>query len=123
MKPVLVGIGGVCGALCRWWLGSLLQGRQAGVFPWPTFLINVSGCFVLGLVMSILATRVPADLREPLQLALGVGFLGAYTTFSTFAFEATALLQSGAWHLAIWYIGGSVLLGMLAISAGIFLGR
>jgi len=122
-RSLAVGCGGVLGALSRFWLGTWLQGRCGGVFPWATLSINLSGCFALGILVSVVAGRVPPASQEPLQLALGVGFLGAYTTFSTFEFEALTLFRTGGAVMAAIYLGASLMLGLLAVWIGVIVGR
>ena len=89
--------------------------------PWGTFAINVSGSFAIGLIFVLLTERaaLSADLRGPLM----IGFIGSYTTFSTLALESWRMLQDGAWLTASINLGGSVLLGLLAVIAGVALGR
>jgi CrcB protein len=119
---LLVGIGGFVGSNARFvvtrWAAPLL----AVPYPLGTFLVNISGSFLLGVLGGLVATRVtPAS--DAMRLALGVGFLGAYTTFSTFELETHALLEGGAWLAAVLNITGSVFVGLLAIRAGIVLAR
>ncbi|MEN9786562.1 MAG: hypothetical protein RLZZ299_1826 [Pseudomonadota bacterium] len=111
MNPVLVAVGGAFGALARHALGQALT-RVTGA-PWSTMAVNVLGCVLLGLLAGV----VP-DGRHPLRVALGVGVLGGFTTFSTFSLETLELLRRGAWALAAWQAGGSVLLGLLGVTAG-----
>ena len=117
----MIGIGGALGALCRSWLGNSITQRAGGAFPWATLSINVSGCFLLGLLMGVLSRSVPAW-QQPLQLALGVGFLGAYTTFSTFELEILTLMRCGAWLVAAGYILCSLVLGLVAVWIGLSAG-
>jgi fluoride exporter len=115
---LLVGAGGFLGANARYvtarWVGSVVDGR----FPLGTFLINVSGSFLLGLLGGLLADRLVPH-GDHLRLALGVGFLGAFTTFSTFEYETHALLEDGAWLPALTNIFLSLFLGLLAVRAGL----
>lgn len=117
---LLVGLGGFVGSIARF-----LVGRCVGVlfdtrFPLGTFLINMSGSFLLGIVGTLVAERVwPSS--DAVRLALGIGFLGAYTTFSTFELETHALLEDGSWLLAAANMIASLLLGLLAVRAGIVL--
>src|SRR5262245_57753150 len=96
---VLVGIGGFLGANARLlvarWVGLLVDTR----FPLGTFVINISGSFLLGVVAAVVADRLPPN-ADAIRLAVGVGFLGAYTTFSTFEFETHGLLEDGSWLAA-----------------------
>ncbi len=119
---LLVGAGGFVGAMARFevgrWTGLLIETP----FPLATFLINVSGSFLLGVLGTLVAARLSVP-SETLRLALGVGFLGAFTTFSTFEYETHALLEEGSWLLAIGYVGASVSLGLFAVRAGIVVAK
>ena len=121
MRTIWVGIAGFFGAITRYALGGWLSERIGGAFPWETFIINVSGCFALGFLFTLLTERF---LPHPtLRIAVTVGFLGAYTTFSTFAFETMRLSEDGAVLLAALNIVGSVGAGLLAVYAGTWAGR
>jgi CrcB protein len=119
---LLVGVGGFLGANARFivarWVGALIDTR----FPLATFLINVSGSFVLGIIGTVVAEKVVAN-ADAVRLALGVGFLGAFTTFSTFTFETHALFEDGSWLTAAINIAASVFVGLVAVRAGIVAAR
>jgi CrcB protein len=119
---VLVGLGGFAGANARYVIakgvGSLVEGR----FPLGTFLINVSGSFLLGLLGAVIAQKALPN-SDALRLALGVGFLGAYTTFSTFEFETHALLEDGVWLTAMANMFLSLFVGLVAVRLGIVAAR
>lgn len=119
---VLVGLGGLLGANARFllsrWAGSLTDTP----FPLGTFLANVVGCFVLGAVATLATERVMPH-ADAVRLAAGVGFVGALTTFSTFEFETHALLEDGAWWLALANVVASVVGGFVALRLGVLLGR
>ena len=121
--PVIVGValGGAIGASARWLLDRLIESRSESVFPWSTFTINVTGCFLIGVVIEQLVDRhhLPAWLR----VGLVVGVLGGYTTFSTYAQEGFSLLESRDVGVALAYTAGSVVAGILAVYAGTVLGR
>jgi CrcB protein len=119
---LLVSIGGVSGALARYYLGLAIAGRWGGSFPYATLLINLSGSFVLGL-LATLAIAKPALVPPEARLLLGVGFCGAYTTFSTFGVETVTLVQQGAWGTAGLYVLLSNALGLLAAFAGVAAAR
>ena len=89
-------------------------------FPAGTLFINVSGSFLLGVLGAVVSQRISPH-SEALRLALGVGFLGAYTTFSTFSFETHALLEDGSWFAASANVAASVFLGLIAVRAGVLL--
>ncbi len=122
MRTLLIGAAGFLGAIGRYHVEGLIGRRPVGSsFPWGTLVVNVSGCFVLGLVATLLTDRF---LPHPhLRTALTVGFLGAYTTFSTFAYETLRLAEEGAGGLAALNVGLSVIVGLLAAWAGVVLGR
>ena len=121
MSLILIGLGGFAGAIARYLVDGVVSDRTGGGFPWGTLVINLSGSFLLGLLFALTAERavLPADIRGPLM----IGFLGAYTTFSTFMLESWRLVETGAWGPALVNLGGSVLLGLVAVVAGLTLGR
>lgn len=121
MALLLIGVGGFAGAVARYVVDGAVAERTGGGFPWGTLAINVSGSFVLGLLFAMSAERaiLPADIRGPLM----IGFLGAYTTFSTFMLESWRLIESGAWTLAVANLGGSIALGLVAVFLGLTVGR
>jgi CrcB protein len=119
---LLVGVGGFLGANARFLFARAVGAAIDTRFPLGTFVVNVSGSFLLGLLGAIVAGRfLPAS--DALRLALGVGFLGAYTTFSTFEFETHALLEDGLGWLAMLNIAASVFVGLIAVRAGVVVAR
>jgi fluoride exporter len=118
---VLVAVGGAAGAVARFLVDGFVTERAGGVFPWGTLVINASGSFVLGLLFALAMERgiLPAEIRPPLM----IGFLGAYTTFSTYMLESWRLVESGSVGLAIANLAGSTLIGLLAVIGGLALGR
>jgi CrcB protein len=121
MTWILIALGGASGAVTRYAVDTLVTARWGPAFPFGTLVINGSGSFLLGVLFELILERgvLPADLRAPLT----IGFLGAYTTFSTWMLESWALVEQGAWIAAVANVGGSVLLGMLALIAGLAVGR
>lgn len=117
---LLVGLGGFIGANVRFVVARLVGQLADTGFPIGTFVINVTGSFLLGVVGTLAAQRLTPH-SEAMRLALGVGFLGAYTTFSTFEFETNALVQQAAWPAAALNVGASVVVGFLALRAGVVL--
>jgi CrcB protein len=119
---ILVGVGGFVGANARFILargiGALVETR----FPLGTFVVNMSGSFLLGVLGTIIALKMMPT-SEATRLALGVGFLGAFTTFSTFEFETHALLEDGSWLLAATNMFASLFVGLIALRAGIVAAR
>jgi CrcB protein len=116
MKVALVGLAGAAGALSRYAIGLAIGVRS---FPWATLGINVTGSFVFGLVLTTAAER---RWSTTVTTPLVVGFLGAYTTFSTFSFEAYLLARTNRAGTAAAYIAASVVLGLLAAAGGYLLG-
>src|SRR6185436_4347682 len=102
-------------------LGVWIVGRLGADFPFHTLLINVSGSFVIGLLLMLLTERLAVD--PAWRLLLVVGFLGGYTTFSSYTFEALALAEAGQWLAAVWYVLGSNGLGLIATYVGMMLAR
>jgi CrcB protein len=121
--PVLFGValGGALGASARYALDRAIEARSDAVFPWATFVINLSGCFLIGLVSATLIDRhhLPAWVR----IGLVMGVIGGYTTFSTYAQEALDLVDARDVAEAVAYIGGSVVLGVAAVYLGRTIGR
>ena len=109
MILVLVALGGAAGASLRWWLGDVAP--AGGGFPWTTFAINDSGCFAIACLP---AAAVVHD-RPAVAAGLGPGLLGGYTTMSAFAEETRALLADDRVATAAAYVGGTLLLGLLAV--------
>lgn len=116
-----IGLGGFLGANARYILGNWIIVRTGGGWPYHTFLINVTGGLAIGFVLTLLNARFPGD--PAWRLFLVVGFLGGYTTFSSYTFEALALLRSGAWLGACLYLLGSNLLGLIATLLGLLLAQ
>ena len=116
-----VAVAGALGALARYGLGGYIANRYPSVFPWETLVINVTGSFVLGLLFVIFTERLMP--HAALRTALMVGFVGAYTTFSTFSLETFRLIEDGAIGLALINIGASVGAGLLAVYLGVVIGR
>jgi CrcB protein len=115
-----VGVGGGLGALLRYYVASLVQ--PAGyLFNWGILFVNISGGFVMGLIVE--ASALKFNLSPDLRAFLTVGILGGYTTFSTFSLDSALLLQRGEYLQAAGYIIGSVVLSILALFAGLWVMR
>ncbi len=116
-----VAIAGALGALARYGLGGFIANRNPGAFPVETLVVNVSGSLVLGFVFVLMTERF---LPHPaLRTSLTVGFLGAYTTFSTFSLETFRLVEDGAIGLAALNVLASVVAGIIAVYLGVVVGR
>ena len=118
---VAIGVAGALGALARYGLEGFVSRRTSGAFPWGTFVVNVSGAFALGLVITVALERWA--LAAWFRSALTIGFLGAYTTFSTLSFETYRLAEDRALGLAAANMLGSCAAGLAAVYLGIVLGR
>lgn len=122
MPYLLVGIGGFIGANARFIVARGVGAMFETKFPLGTFVINISGSFLLGILGTLVAQRVMPN-SESMRLALGVGFLGAYTTFSTFEFETHALFDDGSWLTATTNMAASLFVGLVAVRAGIVVAK
>lgn len=116
-----VAAGAVLGACLRFAVANWAAQRWGTDFPYGTFLVNVSGAFVIGLFLALLAVR--AEVNPLWRPFFATGFLGGYTTFSALAWEALALAQDGAWARFALYVGGTNLLGFLGVWLGASLSR
>lgn len=116
-----VGAGGFLGANARYWLGGWISDRYGAVFPYATLVINITGSFILGLFITLITERYIAP--PALRLAVAIGFVGAYTTFSTFEYETLALLRSGSLLRALLNVVLSVVAGFIAVWLGARLAR
>jgi CrcB protein len=116
--PILaVSLGGILGANARYLVSVYVAERFGTAFPYGTLLINVSGSLVIGFILTLATERYSID---PIwRLFFATGFLGAYTTFSSYTFEAAELMRGGEYGLAFLYLFGSVLAGMIGVFAGI----
>jgi CrcB protein len=120
-KYWLVGIGGFLGAIARFWLGGYISNRMGTRFPYGTFVINITGSFLIGFVITLMAERT--YLNPTLRYLIPIGFIGAYTTFSTFEYEIFRSVQDGDLLIAGLNIGLSVILGFVAVWLGAITGK
>lgn len=120
-KFLIIGLGGFLGANARYLVGGWVAERLGSTFPYGTLIINVSGAFVIGLFLTLIADRFVAP--PSARLFFAIGFLGAYTTFSTYMFESLSLIQEGSYLLAATNLLGSVALGLFAVVLGYAVGR
>ena len=116
-----IALGGALGAVSRYYFGNVISRMIGGALPYGTFSINVIGCFFMGLLITLIIERnlLPAEWR----LFLCVGFLGGFTTFSSFGYEALMLLQEDRYAVALAYMGGSMFLGLIAAALGVVLAK
>jgi CrcB protein len=120
MTYLVVALGGALGALGRWGVAEALPSSGGGL-PWATLLVNLTGCLLIGVLLAVLLEIRP---RSPwLRPFLATGVLGGYTTYSTFAVDVVRLVEADAPALAAGYVAASVLGGLVAVVAGLLLGR
>jgi len=117
LRILLIAIFGAVGTLARYGLQGLVQVRTGGTFPYGTLLVNLTGCFFLGLIAQFTMNRmmISADWR----VAIAVGFFGGYTTFSSFGWETAKMMEDGEWLRASAYVAASVVAGLFLSAAGI----
>jgi len=115
-----VGVGGGLGALARYFIAGAIQSATTA-FPWGIFVVNISGGFLMGVIVE--ASALKLNLSPDLRAFLTVGILGGYTTFSTFSLDSALLLQKGEYLQAAAYMIGSVVLSILALFAGLWIVR
>jgi CrcB protein len=121
MAYLLIGLGGFFGANARYLVAGWITERFGSSFPYGTLVINVTGSFILGFFVIFIAERLVV--HPNWRLFFVIGFLGAYTTFSTFSFENFALIQERSYVSAVVNILSSVLLGLIAVVAGAIVAR
>lgn len=117
----MIAVGGAIGAIVRYLVAASIQSRVPSAFPWGTFVVNLTGCFIMGVVSTILAERV--NIGESWGLLVPVGFIGAYTTFSTFELETYRAVTQGAALIGGANVVASVAAGYVALWLGVVIGR
>jgi CrcB protein len=115
-KYLLIAAGGALGSILRYWVGSSVSGRIGTKFPYGTLVINLTACVVIGFTLTYLGKR--ADLNPAWRFLIPIGFIGAYSTFSTYEWETLSTLRSGAFFLAALYALGSLIFGLAATWCG-----
>lgn len=121
LTAVGIAVAGALGALARYGLEGLVSRSVPGSFPWGTFVVNISGSFLIGLLFVLLTERLTAE--HWLRAALTVGFLGAYTTFSTLSLQSYRFVTEGAYGLALANTVGSMAVGVAFVYVGVLVGR
>jgi CrcB protein len=115
-RYLLIGLGGALGSIARYWVGSTVGGRMGVRFPYGTLVVNITACVVIGFTLTWLSDR--AEVSPAWRYLVAVGFIGAYSTFSTYEWETLSTLRSGAFALAALYAVGSLILGLAATWCG-----
>lgn len=118
-NAIAISLGAIAGALCRYYLTLWFVKRFGTAFPVGTFFINVSGCFAMGFFATLASRVVSPEVR----LLVTTGFLGAYTTFSTYGLETLNLLRESSYLLATLYGAGSAILGIIAVQSGAIIAK
>jgi CrcB protein len=121
MRLVWLGVAGVCGTLARYGLSGWVQRVAGAGFPWGTLVVNLVGCFLFGLVWALAEYRLA--ISAELRTIVLIGFMGAFTTFSSFAFETSQLFRDSQYLMACANIAGQNILGIAGLFAGLALGR
>jgi fluoride exporter len=117
----MIALGGALGAIARYQVASVVQARVPVGFPYGTFVVNVSGCLIMGFVTALLTDRLV--LHPNWRFLIPIGFVGAYTTFSTFELETFNAVSERAWTIAAANVGGSFVAGYIALWAGFVAAR
>ena len=117
MRLLLIALFGAIGTLARYGLQGVVQIKMGSVFPYGTLLINLLGCFFLGLIGQLTLNRM--IISPEWRVAIAVGFFGGFTTFSSFGWETAKMLEAGEWLRAGTYVATSVVLGLFLSVAGI----
>jgi CrcB protein len=115
-KYLLIAVGGALGSIARYWVGSSIASRVGIRFPYGTLVVNLTACVIIGFTLTYFGRR--ADLNPAWRFLIPIGFIGAYSTFSTYEWETLSSLRSGAFFLAGLYAGGSFILGLAAVWGG-----
>lgn len=120
-KVLLIGLAGAFGALARYGLGGLVQRYSGVTFPWGTFVVNMLGSFLFGFIWSLAEQRLVLSAES--RIVILSGFLGAFTTFSSFMFETSSLVGEAQWGLAVINVVGQIGLGLVMMFLGLAAGR
>jgi CrcB protein len=120
-RYAMIALGGALGAIARYQMASMIQARIPAGFPWGTFVVNISGCLVMGVATTLLTDRLVV--HPNWRFLVPIGFIGAYTTFSTFEMETFRAVTEGAWLIGGANVVGSVVAGYVALWLGVILAR
>lgn len=121
MKYAIIAVGGAIGSMLRYWVGAYVSGRMGARFPYGTFVINVTACFLIGLVMTVLTEKT--QWSPNWRYLIPIGFLGGYSTFSSFEYETFRVFQNSELLVAGLNVVLSVGIGFLAVWLGVVTGK
>lgn len=122
MQYLAIGLAGFFGAVARHGVGVLVKNITGTTeIPWPTLFVNISGSFLIGFLLALAGGRLP--IHPELRTIVVIGFVGSYTTFSTFSFETFDLMARGNWPVAMINAFGGLLAGLIAVYLGLLAGR
>jgi CrcB protein len=116
-KYIYIALGGALGSIARYWVGSSIASRMGTRFYYGTFVINITACIVIGFVLTFVGKR--ADLNPAWRYLISIGFVGAYSTFSTYEWETFSSIRTGAFFIASLYAVASLFLGLAAVWCGV----
>ncbi len=120
-RYLFIAIGGALGSVARFWIGTTVAGRMGTRFPFGTLAVNITACFVIGFTLEILNRHT--NLNPSWRFLIPIGFVGAYSTFSTYEWEIYSNLMQGAFWIAILYLTVSLVAGLIAVAAGVSLAK
>ena len=120
-KYLLIAVGGSLGSIARYWVGCTIASRMGTKFPYGTFVINVTACVIIGFSLTLLASRT--EINPAWRFLVPIGFVGAYSTFSTFEWEIFTNLQTGAFLIASSYVVLSLVFGLAGVWGGVVIAR
>ena len=118
-KYLFVAVGGAAGSILRYWVGSTISGRMGTRFPYGTLVINLTACVIIGFTLTYFGKR--ADLNSAWRFLVPIGFIGAYSTFSTYEWETLSTIRNGAFLMAALYALSSLIFGLAAVWFGAML--
>ena len=121
LKYLVIGIGGALGSVLRFWVGTYIGSKLGARFPYGTLFINLTGSFLIGVLVTVVGAK--AQWSPYWTYLLPIGFIGGYTTFSSFEYETLRTIQDGQIGLGLLYVGASVVVGFAAVWGGIVAGR
>ncbi|MBI5562969.1 MAG: fluoride efflux transporter CrcB [Deltaproteobacteria bacterium] len=121
MKILWIALAGLIGTLARWWFSGAVQRATGGIFPWGTFAVNMAGCFLFGAVWSVAEERML--ISPALRIVILAGFMGAFTTFSSYMFETVSLMRDSQWFYAFGNVMLQNVTGLSCMALGLAAGK